>query len=417
MVKCFNKKVLNKYKAYVKFIYRVTKEEKYMKKTIYLFSFILMVLAVAFFIPNTVNATEVTVTNAQELAEALGENATAEGNKVTINNDINLYDHMYNDYTIKIDAKDLKLELDLAGHEIKGLSHRLFYIASGTLIVNDSMGNGKIDLSDEHHEHSMVFHLDGGNLVVNGGEFNSNYSPIGCFKGNITINGGAFTSLNNEAIEINIQNNFECETIINGGTFKGENALFLNVGKVTINGGSFIGNSYAIVVSNWPEVLLNITGGNFEGTKSAMNISNRDDCVILSGGKFTATSTDEKENEGAITIFSTYYSDEEEKYSPYSPINLLKEGYTFYDDATIELKKVNSYSDYSQHYYGTKPTVTVGLIKQKVDDEKQEEIDKEEVEPQIKDETPKTGGINISVDIIAGVLSVIVMGVIISKRK
>ena len=39
------------------------------------------------------------------------------------------------------------------------------------------------------------------------------------------------------------------------------------------------------------------------------------------------------------------------------------------------------------------------------------------VKPQIKDETPKTGGINISVDIIVGILSVIFMGVIISKRK
>lgn len=385
-----------------------------MRKTIYLFSLIL--LAVLFFIPNTVNAAEVTVTNAQELADALGGNATVDGNKVTINNDINLYDYMYYDYTIKIDAKDLKIELDLAGNEIKGVSYRMFYIASGTLIVSDSVGNGTIDLSGEQHEHSTVFFLDGGNLVVTGGEFKSNYSPVGCFKGNITINGGAFTSLNNEALDINIQNDFKCETIINGGTFKGNNALFLNVGKVTINGGIFIGNSYAIVVSNWPNVLLNITGGNFEGTKSAINISNRDDSITLSGGKFTATSTDEKENEGAISIFSTYYSDEEE-YSPYSPINLLKEGYTFYDDATIELKKVNSYSDYSQHYYGTNPTVTVGLIKQNVDDnEKQEEID-ENVQPQIKDETPKTGGINISVDIIVGVLSVIFMGVIILKRK
>ncbi|MBQ3145490.1 MAG: LPXTG cell wall anchor domain-containing protein [Clostridia bacterium] len=388
-----------------------------MRKTIYLFSLILIVLSVIVFIPNTVNATEITVTNAQELADALAGNATVEGNKVTINNDINLYNYMYHDYTIKIDAKDLKLELDLASHEIRGLSHRLFYISSGTLIVNDSVGSGKIDLSGEHNEHSTVFFLDGGNLVVNEGEFNSNYSPVGCFKGNITINGGTFTSLNNEALNINIQNDFECETIINGGTFKGDIALYLNVGNVTINGGTFIGNSYAIVVSNWPNVLLNITGGIFEGTKSAMNISNRDDGVILSGGKFTATSTDEQENEGAITIFSTYYSDEEEKYSPYSPINLLKEGYTFYDDATIELKKVNSYSYYSQHYYGTKPTVTVGLIKQNVDDEKQEETDKEEVKPQIKDETPKTGGINISVDIIVGILSVIFIGIIAFKRK
>lgn len=390
-----------------------------MRKTIYLFSLILMVLAVLFFIPNIVNAAEVTVTNAQELADALGGNATVEGNKVTINNDINLYDYMYYDYTIKIDAKDLKLELDLAGHEIKGLSHRLFYIASGTLIVNDSVGNGKINLSDEHNEHSVVFYLDGGNLVVNGGEFNSNYSPVGCFKGNITINGGTFTSLNNEAIEINIQNNFECETIINGGTFKGNIALFLNVGKVTINGGNFIGNTYAIQVSNWPNVLLNITGGNFEGTKSAMNISNRDDSITLSGGKFTATSTAEQENEGAITIFSTYYSDEEE-YSPYSPIDLLKEGYTFYNDATIELKKVNSYSGYSQHYYGTKSTVTVGLIKQNIDDEKQEEVDKEDnIQTQIKDETPKTGVVNITMDIIVEVLTAffIVVGVAISKRK
>jgi len=384
-----------------------------MRKTIYLFSLIL--LAVLFFIPNTVNAAEVTVTNAQELADALGGNAIVDGNKVTINNDINLYDYMYYDYTIKIDAKDLKIELDLAGNEIKGVSYRMFYIASGTLIVSDSVGNGTIDLSGKQHEHSTVFFLDGGNLVVNGGKFNSDYSTVTCFKGNITINGGTFTSLNNEALNINIQNNFECETIINGGTFKGDTALFLNVGKVTVTGGNFIGKDTAVIVSNWPNVLLNITGGNFEGTKSAMNISNRDDSITLSGGKFTATSTDEEENEGAISIFSTYYSDEEE-YSPYSPINLLKEGYTFYDDATIELKKVNSYSDYSQHYYGTKPTVTVGLIKQNVDDEKQEEIDKN-IQPQIKDETPKTGGVSISVDIVVGVLSVVFMGVIILKRK
>lgn len=385
-----------------------------MRKTIYLFSLIL--LAVLFFIPNTVNAAEVTVTNAQELADALGGNAIVDGNKVTINNDINLYDYMYYDYTIKIDAKDLKIELDLAGNEIKGVSYRMFYIASGTLIVSDSVGNGTIDLSSEQHEHSTVFFLDGGNLVVNGGKFNSDYSTVTCFKGNITVNGGTFTSLNNEALDINIQNNFECETIINGGIFKGDTALFLNVGKVTVTGGNFIGKDTAVIVSNWPNVLLNITGGNFEGTKSAMNISNRDDSITLSGGKFTATSTDEEENEGAISIFSTYYSDEEE-YSPYSPINLLKEGYTFYDDATIELKKVNSYSGYSQHYYGTKPTVTVGLIKQNIDDEKQEETDKEEVEPQIKDETPKTGGINIPIDIVVGALSVIFMGVITLKRK
>ena len=393
-----------------------------MKKIVYLLSLILTILAIVFFIPNTVNANEVTVTNAQELADALDGNAIAEGNKVTINNDINL--HVYDNYIIKIDAKDLNLELDLAGNEIRGGSHRLFYIVSGTLTISDSVGNGKIDLTSEHYDHSTVFSIKGGNLVVNGGDFNSDYSTVTCFKGNITINGGTFTSLNNEALEINIQNYFKCETIINGGTFKGEYALFLNVGKVTINGGNFIGDTIAIIVSNWPDVLLNITGGNFEGTKSAMNISNRDDSITLSGGKFTATSADEKENEGAISIFSNYYPDEE-KYSPYSPINLLKEGYTFYDDATIELKNVYSNSSYSQYFYGTKPTVTVGLIQQNIDDEKKEDIDKEEKNENIqneikdnsKDETPKTGGIDNSIYIIILVLSVIFIGFINLKRN
>ncbi len=55
-----------------------------MKKIVYLFSLMLLLILLVF-IPNTTNATEVTVTNEEELSQVLGENAIAEGNKVTIN--------------------------------------------------------------------------------------------------------------------------------------------------------------------------------------------------------------------------------------------------------------------------------------------------------------------------------------------
>ena len=315
---------------------------------------------------------------------------------------------------IIIDAGDKKLEIDLAGNEFQGNTMgKMFYLKSGTLIFSDSVGGGKVN---NNGDLGYIFLMDGGNLVINSGEFTSYDDIINCMYGNITINGGKLKSLNSNAIFLNIHGDISVyEAIINGGTFNGkESACYVNTGKMTINKGDFVGENYGILVSAWTNVNLKIKGGNFEGTKSALNISNSDISVSLSGGKYTATSTDGQENEGAISIFSTYYSEQGETYSPYSPINLLEEGYTFYDDDTIELKKVLSYSDFSQHFYGTKSTVTVGLIE---NDNNTEEEFKSSEEIKEKDETPKTGSSIILIDKISIILGIAFIVFIVIKKK
>lgn len=384
-----------------------------MKKFFCIVSIILMVLVIIMFCPSIINAADITVTNAEELANALG-NATVEGDKVTLEGNTIIGDY-YDNNVIIIDAGDKKLEIDLAGNTIEGKTmNEMFYLKSGTLIFSDSLGEGKVDNSNE--QSYTMFVMEGGNLEINSGEFTSHNEIINCMKGNLTINGGKLKSLNSNAIFLNIHGDISVyEAIINGGTFNGkESACYVNTGKMTINKGDFVGENYGILVSAWTNVNLKIKGGNFEGTKSALNISNSDISVSLSGGKYTATSTDEQENEGAISIFSTYYSEQGETYSPYSPLNLLEEGYTFYDDDTIELKKILSYSDFSQHFYGTKSTVTVGLIEN--DNNTEEEIKKSE-EIKEKDETPKTGSSIILFYEISIILGIAFIVFIVTKKK
>lgn len=363
-----------------------------MKKRFYLISIILMLISLVALMPNIINAADITVTNGEELANALG-NATAEGNKVTLNAPVTLGEY-YNDNVIIIDAGDREIEVDLAGNTIESITMReIFYLKSGTLIFNDLIGGGKVNNSNEHSY--TIFVMDGGNIVINSGEFTSYGDIINCMKGNLTINGGNLKSKDSSAINLNIH---------------GEISAY----EAIINGGTFIGEIYGIAVSSWPDVNMKIKWGTFEGTKSALNISNNDTLVTLSGGTFTATSTDEKENEGAISIVSTYYSEQGETYSPYSPINLLEEGYTFYDDDTIELKKELSNSSFSQHHYGTKSTVTVGLKK---NDENVEQDIKPSEEIKEKDETPKTGSSIVLINKVAIILSIAFIGLVIIKRK
>ena len=66
-----------------------------MKKSFCLVSIMLMVLVIIMFCPSIINAADITVTNAEELANALG-NATVEGDKVTLNGTVTLGDYFDN---------------------------------------------------------------------------------------------------------------------------------------------------------------------------------------------------------------------------------------------------------------------------------------------------------------------------------
>lgn len=67
-----------------------------------------------------------------------------------------------------------------------------FYIKGGCLTVNDSVGNGGIKSGDADHLGTYLFHLQGGDLVVESGNFFGGCTIANVERGTATINGGTF---------------------------------------------------------------------------------------------------------------------------------------------------------------------------------------------------------------------------------
>lgn len=113
-----------------------------------------------------------------------------------------------------------RVDLDLNGHSISriGVSTDNIFEVSGTLTIRDSVGGGKVT-SNLAGGNGRVLYGAGGDIIVEGGTFQSNYGFVAGITGNLTVNDGTFIS---EA----------------GTTF------FIYGGSLTMNGGEVINRKY-----------------------------------------------------------------------------------------------------------------------------------------------------------------------------
>ena len=106
-----------------------------------------------------------------------------------------------------------------------------FYINDGTLTVKDSSegGSGKMQSGDANTLGTYLFHLNGGNLVIESGNYFAGCTVANVQKGTATVNGGSFAVYVDEGEDSRyllncIDASYKAGTahiIVNGGTFAG----------------------------------------------------------------------------------------------------------------------------------------------------------------------------------------------------
>lgn len=226
--------------------------------------------------------------------------------------------------------KDIEITLDLNGHSITpvstlSLSRGLISIIhGGTLIVNDSVGTGKIDAGENIY--SAISVTKKGNvdisktatLIVNGGTLKGNTAGING-SGNadrvntsITINGGTIKGTSSDSLGIFHPQDGYLE--INGGTISGTTGIEMRAGTLVVTGGVIEGNGTTFSVTpngsgsttkgvgiaiaqhtTDKKIDVTITGGTIKGYK-ALNESNpqgnsnveEDIALNIEGGTFEA---------------------------------------------------------------------------------------------------------------------------------
>lgn len=141
-------------------------------------------------------------------------------------------------------------------------------VANPTLTINGGSFSGGIN---------TVKNDDGAELIINGGTF-TNQTQASVFNWNIaTINGGTFKTSENSTA--GIIDNGNCDDT-------------LDKGKLTINGGSYSGNT--LLGSNGGAVSIGtvfITAGDFTDVKT-IAVSDYNDAKCISGGTFRENPTD-----------------------------------------------------------------------------------------------------------------------------
>ena len=156
------------------------------------------------------------------------------------------------------------------------------------------VSNGYFDAND----YSTNKGLDQPILTIDGGTFRGGLNTIkNDDRAKLTINGGTFSNY----YQAVVQNHNIAE--ITGGTFTAasdDNAetygiyncgcgAEIDLGTLTVSGGTFTGATYAVAEVSSLNAAVNISGGQFAGTKAAIVKSSTSKATIaVSGGKFSS---------------------------------------------------------------------------------------------------------------------------------
>ena len=117
---------------------------------------------------------------------------------------------------------------------------------------------------------------DRAKLTINGGTFSNYYQAVVQNHNIAEITGGTFTAASDA--------NTETYGIYNCGCGAG-----IDLGTLTVSGGTFTGATYAVAEVSSQNAIVNISGGQFAGTKAAIIKSSTSYATIaISGGKFSS---------------------------------------------------------------------------------------------------------------------------------
>ena len=117
---------------------------------------------------------------------------------------------------------------------------------------------------------------DHAKLTINGGTFSNYYQAVVQNHNIAEITGGTFTAASDA--------NTETYGIYNCGCGAG-----IDLGTLTVSGGTFTGATYAVAEVSSQNAIVNISGGQFAGTKAAIIKSSTSNATIaISGGKFSS---------------------------------------------------------------------------------------------------------------------------------
>ena len=116
---------------------------------------------------------------------------------------------------------------------------------------------------------------DRARLTINGGTFSNYYQAVVQNHNIAEITGGTFTAASDA--------NTETYGIYNCGCGAG-----IDLGTLTVSGGTFTGATYAVAEVSSQNAIVNISGGQFAGTKAAIIKSSTSNATIaISGGSFS----------------------------------------------------------------------------------------------------------------------------------
>ena len=116
---------------------------------------------------------------------------------------------------------------------------------------------------------------DRARLTINGGTFSNYYQAVVQNHNIAEITGGTFTAASDA--------NTETYGIYNCGC-----GADIDLGTLTVSGGTFTGATYAVAEVSSQNAIVNISGGQFAGTKSAIIKSSTSNATIaISGGSFS----------------------------------------------------------------------------------------------------------------------------------
>ena len=139
------------------------------------------------------------------------------------------------------------ITLDLNGYTLTGMSgNRVIEVTNGaSLTIDDSSENklGKVVGLENDEYYIYTLNVDGGNLVVNNGNFEGDWAVYGFSAGSIVINGGTFKATRNA-----VQPQSSLLTIT-GGTFIADEYALCLANTATVMGGTFIGGKHDITTT------------------------------------------------------------------------------------------------------------------------------------------------------------------------
>ena len=116
---------------------------------------------------------------------------------------------------------------------------------------------------------------DRARLTINGGTFSNYYQAVVQNHNIAEITGGTFTAASDA--------NTETYGIYNCGC-----GADIDLGTLTVSGGTFTGATYAVAEVSRQKAIVNISGGQFAGTKAAIIKSSTSNATIaISGGSFS----------------------------------------------------------------------------------------------------------------------------------